>query len=375
MKTITLAGPHIVRDDSPYLNSSREIAGYKFIIDPSLIGPNGFPTGQMGRPFGTPDWLTAWGLLTIPPGSRNIRIVDCEFEGPWDDILAIPEGLPGHPSWLCGIDMYYANGIQIEGCNFERLPRFGISFTACSGVDIRDVWGRNCVNLIHADYVGTPRNRFISIKRVQSVDGWQALPMPKNAFWASGYDPRRGIGSNAVSGWFADSTISQITTSGEAKAALKLVNPIRVKVDRSEIISLMQQGTMYFDTIGDRGAYNSSKFDASLGAAARDVEFTRCTFRLDQSAWPNTRQRRCLQLSYPQTDVRFRDCRFYRDDRPNSPGLQIWEGAECDIRDSVFVGWESATDGWLYQLGDYGRPGSVKGKINADLATANRFQL
>lgn len=70
---------------------SGEIANKRFLLDPTHIGRTGFPTGTLGKPFGAPNPLSAFGLPTLPPRSKKIRIVDCEFGGPWRSKTSGPE--------------------------------------------------------------------------------------------------------------------------------------------------------------------------------------------------------------------------------------------------------------------------------------------
>jgi hypothetical protein len=367
-ETVILDKPHVVTPDSPYLNSSGEIANKRFLLDPTKIGPTGFPTGTTGKLFGVPYKLSAFGLLTLPPGSKNIRIVDCEFEGPWRSIDDIPELRPGGPKYLKGIQMFYASGIRIEGCAFDYLPTEGIYFYGCVGVEIEDVWSRNCTQLVRADWMGVPRN----------------------LGYASVYETGRAIGVNAVSGYYADSEISNLTTSGEVKMGLKLANPVRVALDRIYSSRFMIQGTVYWNGSGDPsqgngklGAYNPTGFDEQLGDHAVDVMITRSRFRPHQNAWFRGSAGNTVQLSFHQEKIRFRDCVFYKPDQSvhKHQAIQAWDGVEVDARDCVFVGWKKPADPLppfpeqtIVRVGTYRKPGSLPASINADFSRVNEFR-
>ena len=389
-ETVVLDKPHVVTPDSPYLNSSGEIANKRFLLDPTRIGPTGVPTGTLGKPFGLPYPLTAFGLLTLPPGSKNIRIVDCEFEGPWRSIDEVPELRPGGPRYLKGIQMFYASGIRIEGCAFDYLPTEAIYFYGCVGVEIEDVWSRNCTQLVRADWMGAPRSRFIRLNRLHHADGWGAADLTKNPDYASVYETGRAIGTNAVSGYYADSEISNLTTSGEVKAALKLVNPVRVALDRIYSSRFMIQGTMYWNGSDDPsqgngklGAYNATGFDEQLGDHAVDVMITRSRFRPHQNAWLRGGAGNTVQLSYHQEKIRFRDCVFYKPDQSvhKHQAIQAWDGVEVDARDCLFVVWKKPADPLppfpeqtIVRVGTYRKPGSLPASINADFSRVNDFR-
>jgi hypothetical protein len=396
-ETVILDKPHVVTPDSPYLNPSGEIANKRFVLDPTQIGPTGFPTGTLGKPFGVSYPLSAFGLLTLPPGSKNIRIVDCEFEGPWRSIDAIPELKPGGPTYLKGIQMYYSSGIRIEGCGFDYLPMEAIYFYACVGVEIEDVWSRNCTQLARADWMGVPRNRYIRLNRLHHADGWGGSDLTDNPGYASVYEIGRAIGANAVSGVYADSEISNLTTSGEVKAALKLTVPIRVALDRMYTSTFMIQGSLNWNHSGDPskgngklGAYNLPGFDEQLGDHAVDVTITRSRFRPLQNAWfhgdgfGNT-----VQLSFHQEKIRFRDCVFYQPKQSVNVGgwinkhqaIQAWDGVGVDVRSCLFVGWEQPADPvppfpkqTIVRVGNYGKPGSLPASINGDFSRVNKFR-
>lgn len=389
-ETVLLDKPHVVTPDSPYLNSSGEIANKRFLLDPARIGPRGFPTGTLGKPFGGPFPLSAFGLLTLPPGSKNIRIVDCEFEGPWRSIAEIPQLKPGVPKYLKGIDMYYASGIRIEGCSFDHLPDQAINFFGCVGVEIEDVWSTSCTQLVRADWMGVHRNRYIRLNRLHHADGWGAADLKRYPEYASVYETGRAIGSNAVNGHFADSEISNLTTSGEVKSALKLVNPVRVELDRIYTSSFSIQGAFYFNMSDDPsqgngklGAYNHHDFDEQLGDHAVDVLITRSRFRPLQNAWPHKKSTsNTIQLSYHQEKIRFRDCVFYKPDQSTyeHQGIQAWDGVEVDVRNSLFVGWKKPADPLpafpkqtIVRVGTYQKPGSLPASINADFSRVNKF--
>jgi hypothetical protein len=387
---IVLDKPHIVTPSSPFLNSSGEIANKRFVLDPRRISPTGYPTGTVTRPFGVTTPLTAFGLLTLPPGSKNIRIVDCEFEGPWKSIAEIPHREPGHPRLLRGIDIFPSSDIRIEGCAFDNIPREAIYFYGCARIEIEDVWSRNCSQLVRADWLGTSRNRYIRLNRLNHADGWGAADLEKYPTYASVYEPGRAIGANAVAGWFADSEISNLTTSGEVKSAIKIVNPIRVELDRIYTSTLMIQGTFYWNLTGNPamgngklGAYNHADFDEQLGDHAVDVLITRSRFRPHQNAWLHGRKSNTVQLSYQQEGIKFRDCVFYKPDQSTHKGqaIQVWDGVEVDVRDSLFVGWEKPADPLppfpkqtIVQVGTYQKPGSLPASINNDFVRVNKFR-
>ncbi len=389
-EVVRLDKPHVVTPDSPYLNSSGEIANKRFVLDPTRIGKTGFPTGTLGKPFGLRYPLSAFGLLTLPPGAKNIRIVDCEFEGPWRSIDEIPDLAPGPPKFLKGIDMQYASDIRIEGCSFDHLPSSAIYFYGCSGVEIEDVWSRNCTHLVNADWIGVRRNRYARLDRLHHADGWGAADLTKNPTYASVYARGRSVGANAVVGWFADSEISNLTTSGEVKSSLKLVNPVRVNLDRIYSSSLMIQGSFYWNHSDDPtqgngklGAYNHANFDEQLGDHAVDVMVTRSRFRGDQNAWLPSHGYVNIQLSYHQEKIRFRDCVFYKPDQtgPTREAIQAWDGVEVDVRDSLFLGWEKPVGPLapfpkqkIVHLGTYQKPGSLPVSINADFLRVNGFR-
>jgi hypothetical protein len=389
-ETVVLDRPHIVTPDSPHLNSSGEIANKRFVLDPTRLGSTGFPTGTLGRPYGLRYPLSAFGLLTLPPGANNIRIVDCEFEGPWNSIDEIPDLAPGPPKWLRGIDMQYASEIRIEGCSFDRLPSSAIYFYGCAGIEIEDIWSRNCTNLVNADWMGVRRSRYIRLDRLHHADGWGVADLTTNPAYASVYESGRAVGVNAVVGWFADAEISNLTTSGEVKSALKLVNPVRVSLDRIYSSSLMIQGTFYWNQSdepsqgnGKLGAYNHADFDEQLGDHATEVSITRSRIRGEQNAWLPSHQKICVQLSYHQEKIRFRDCVFYKPDQsgPVREAIQAWDGVSVDVRDSLFVGWERPADPLpnfpkqkIVRLGAYRKPGSLPVSINADFPRVNTFR-
>jgi len=389
-ETIILAKPHVVTPDSPYLNSSGEIANKRFLLDPARLGPAGFPTGTLGRQFKGHSPLSAFGLLTLPPGSKNIRIVDCAFEGPWRSIEEIPDLRPGVPKHLRGIDMYDASRIRIEGCSFDHLPAEAINFHGCVDVAIEDAWSTSCTQLVRAQWMGRRRNRHIRLNRLHHADGWGAADLTKYPDYASIYETGRAIGSNAVSGFFADSEISNLTTSGEVKSALKLVNPVRVKLDRIYTSHFMIQGTFYWNMSrdpskgnGKLGAYNHPGFDQTLGDHAVDVLVTRSRFRPHQNAWVHGDERNTVQLSYHQEKIRFKDCVFYRPDQSKykHQGIQAWDGVDLDVRRCLFVGWKQPADPLppfpkqtIVRMGTYRAPGSLPASLNADFVHVNRFQ-
>jgi hypothetical protein len=364
MKTVQLHEPLVVREDSWLLNRSREIAGYRFEITPY---PRTFPTATLGRPYGLTSPLTAFGMLTLPPGSRDIRITDCEFVGPWDSILDVPHIPPGNPRFLRGIDMYYSTGIRVEGVQFENLPHTSIRMEACQGISLEDVWGRRCRQLVKADWMGTPRCRWITMNRLHFADGWA---FPKEPAYNSLYDPRRGIGANAVGGYYVDSSISRVTTSGEVKAALKLTCPVRVDVTKCDLVEMMQQGSLNWDD--DQGPVAFDGFDDSHGIWAKDVTYRDCTVRAAQSAWLQTEHRNPIQWSYRAENIRWIGGVIHRSAERQRPGIQLVDGVEADFRDALFVGWDGP-DG-VVDLRDYGKPASLPATINADFGSVNRFR-
>jgi hypothetical protein len=389
-ETIVLDKPHVVSLNSPFLNSSGEIANKRFVLDPRRLGEMGFPTGTLGRPFGVPNPLSAFGLLTLPPGAKNIRIVDCDFEGPWRSIGEIPFSPPGHPKYLRGIDMHYATGIRIEGCSFDFLPAAAICFYGSIGIEIEDVWSTNCPYLVRADWMGVNRNRYIRLNRLHHADGWNGADLGQFPSYASAYQPGRAVGVNAVNGYFADSEISNLTTSGEVKSAIKLVNPVRVALDRIYSSTFMIQGTTYWNSTSDPsegngkiGGYNPLLFDQKLGDHAVDVEITRSRFRPKQNAWLFGDRGNTVQLSFHQENIKFHNCVFYKPDQSTAPhqAIQAWDGVDVDVRDSLFVGWESPADPLrpfpkqsIIRVGDYGNPGSLPASINADFSRVNKFR-
>jgi hypothetical protein len=390
-ETVVLDKPHVVTPASPFLNSSGEIANKRFVLDPRRIAPTGFPTGTLRRPFGVTTPLSAFGLLTLPPGSKNIRIVDCEFEGPWKSIAEIPDLGPGHPNLLKGIDMSYASDIRIEGCAFENIPSEAIYFYGCTRVEVEDVWSRNCSHLVHADWMGASRNRYIRLNRLNHADGWGTVDPEKNPTYVSAYEPGRTIGANAVVGWYADSEISNLTTSGEVKSGIKLVNPVRVELDRIYSSTFMIQGTFYWNHSGNPregngklGAYNHAGFDEKLGDHAQDVSITRSRFRPQQNAWRQGRESNTIQLSYHQEGIKFRDCVFYKgaESTGERQGIQVWDGVQLDVRDCLFLGWKKPADPLppfpkqtIVRLGTYRKSGSLPVSINDDFVRVNRFRL
>jgi hypothetical protein len=193
-----------------------------------------------------------------------------------------------------------------------------------------------------------------------------------------------------VNGHLADSEISNLTTSGEVKSAIKLVNPVRVALDRVYSSSFMIQGTTYWNSSGDPsqgngrvGGYNHREFDEEQGDHAVDVEITRSRFRPKQNAWFYGDGRNTVQLSYQQENIRFRDCVFYKPDQSTGPhqAIQAWDGVDFDVRDSLFVGWQAPKNPLppfprqsIIRVGDYGKPGSLPSSINTDFARVNKFR-
>lgn len=392
-ETVVLGAPHVVTKDSPYLNASGEIAGKRFVLDPKRIGPKGVPTGTLGRLAGDPNLLSAFGLLNLGPGAKDVRIVDCEFEGPWETFTDVPDLKPGGPRYLKGIQMIGASNVRIEGCSFDRLPAEGIYFYGCRGVEVVDAWSRNCTQLLRADWMGPSRNRYVRLDRLHHADGWGAADLAKAPQFASIYRSGRAVGANAVSGFFADAEISNLTTSGEVKTGLKLVMPIRVDLDRVYSSKLSIQGTTAWNFTAERskgngrlGGYNLPGFDESLGEHARDVSVTRSRFRQQQNAWFEVRGGggNLVQLSYHQVGIRFRDCVFYRpaQSRHLNQAIQAWDGVEVDVRECLFVGWKKpphplppySKSQTLVREGTYGKPGSRPSSVNADFARVNEFR-
>lgn len=388
-ETIVLDKPHIVTPDSSYLNSCGEIANKRFVLDANAIGPRGVPTGTAGIAPGTNTVLTALGLLTLPPGSENIRIVDCEFESPWRSVGAIPDLKPGNPKHLKGIQIYYSSNICIEGCDFDYIPSSAIYFHGCEGIEIEDVWSRNCRQLVFAQWWGTRRNRHIRLNRLHHADGWAGADLDSDPDYASVYAAGRAVGWNAVSGVYADTEISNLTTSGEVKAALKIMLPVRVNLDRIYTSHLMIQGTISFNLTNDPangngslGAYNLPGFDESLGNHAMDVTVTRSRFRPGQNAWFPGLAANVNQLSFHQERIKFRDCVIYKPIGPRNQAIQAWDGVDLDVRDCLFVGYDKPSDPLppysasqtILRIGDYGKPGSLPSKINEDFVRVNKFR-
>jgi hypothetical protein len=380
--------PHVVWPNSPYLNASREIANKRFVLDTSQIAYSGLPTGNAGRMPGSDTQLSAFGLLTLPPGANGIRIVNCEFVGPWRSIARVPDRKPGSPRLLKGIAMYHATDIRIEACEFDYIPREAIYFYGCTGVEIEDVWSRNCTQLVRADWMGRPRSRHIRLNRLHHADGWGGANLAKDPEYASVYQRGRAVGTNAVSGYYADAEISNLTTSGEVKSGLKLVNPVRVSLDRVYSPRLMIQGTIGWNHTGDPregegklGAYNPAGFDETLGDHAMEVTIGRSRFRPQENAWKHGDSGNTIQLSYHQERIRFRNCVIYRPGNPSNVGIHAWDGVEADVRACQFVGWPRPDDPLkphpaqkIVRTGDYGEPGSLPASINADFVEVNEFE-
>ena len=378
-REVILRAPHIVTRDSPYLNASNEIANYRFKLNPDAIGPRGIPTGNLGKPDGVPHALSAFGLLTLAPGLSNIRIVDCEFEGPWRHLTDIPDSGPGHAMNIKGIQMQYNTGIRIEGCDFRYIPKESIYFHGCQRIDLEWLWSRSCSHLVRAHWPG-PRNRFIRMNHLHASDGWQTSSDWRKDLFASQYEPLRNIGGNVVVGYLADSEIRNLTTSGEVKSALKLVCPIRVRVSDMHSSQLNMQGTMYFNHTKDPtngngriGAYNHVDFDESLGWHADDNEFADCVFRPLQNAWMDAPKRPTFQLSYHHTNLRFRNCVVYAP-APGHYPVAVNDGVDADIRDSLFIVPHPDEMASIQSVGRYKSPGSRESSLNANFAEANRFR-
>ena len=61
--------------------------------------------------------------------------------------------------------------------------------------------------------------------------------------------------------------------------------------------------------------------------------------------------------------------------------IQVWDGVEVDVRDSLFVGWEKPADPLppfpkqtIVQVGNYQKPGSLPASINNDFVRVNKFR-
>ena len=257
-------------------------------------------------------------------------------------------------------------------------------------MEIEDVWSTNCSYLVRAEWMGAHRNRYIRLNRLHHADGWGAADLSKYPDYASVYEKNRAIGANAVNGYFADSEISNLTTSGEVKSTLKLVNPVRVQVDRIYTSVFMIQGSFYWNLSNDPsqgngklGAYNHPGFDERLGDHASDVLITRSRFRPSHNAWSHGSDHNTVQLSYHQENIRFRDCVFYRHDQSDEKyqAIQAWDGVDVDVRDCLFVGWKKPADPLppfpkqrIVRVGTYQKPGSLPASINADFSQVNRFR-
>ena len=239
--------------------------------------------------------------------------------------------------------------------------------------------------------MGASRNRYIRLNCLNHADGWGTVDPEKNPTYASAYEAGRTIGANAVVGWYADSEISNLTTSGEVKSGIKLVNPVRVELDRIYSSTLMIQGAFYWNQSGNPregngklGAYNHAGFDEKLGDHAQDISITRSRIRPDQNAWRQGRESNTVQLSYHQEGIKFRDCVFYKGAKSTGErqGIQVWDGVQLDVRDCLFLGWKKPADPLppfpkqtIVRLGTYRKSGSLPVSINDDFVRVNRFRL
>ncbi len=381
-QTITLTEPHVVTPDSPYLNSSGEIAGYRFELDPAAIGPRGFPTGTLGRYFGHSNPYTAFGLLSVAGPSGLRRIVDCEFVGPWSNPTEFPVAPPGGPDMLRGIQLLDTSGIAIEGCQFRGLPWQAIQMHGSREIQMEDVWVKNCSQALHMEWWG-PRCRHIEVNRLHAQDSWnkQLRPYPEPR-WQSIYDPSYESRFNVVSGYCADSTFSRMSAGGEFKSLMKLVGANRVRVEHCDHGHLMNQGTLYWNHTDDPalgngrlGGYNPVGFDESPGWHCDDLEYFDCTFRPSSSAAADSLIGPTLQISYPQTNVRFRKCTIHRPFDPERwAAIALNDGASIDIRDSLVLGYQGPDDPRILYTGTYApAPGSIAPRINEDWQRVNRF--